>query len=105
MRFGATHQPKDRAKPTGVRYWRTRKDPFEDVWPQVLVWLETEPTRTAKDFLERLRGDNSGPIQEAQLRTLQRRVKAWRRAAAQRLVFSPPTRPPLGSEPAAAATV
>ena len=94
----ATHQPKERAKQTGVRYWRTRKDPFEDVWPKVLVWLETEPARTAKELLARLRGDNSGPLQEAQLRTLQRRVKAWRRAAAQRLVFAPPALRPRESE-------
>ena len=101
----ATHKPKDRAKPTGARYWRTRKDPFEDVWPKVLIWLETEPTRTAKEFLARLRGDGSGPIQEAQLRTLQRRVNVWRRAAAQRLVFAPPPRLPLGPEPTAPGTV
>lgn len=101
----ATHQPKDRARQTGVRYWRTRKDPFEDVWPKVLVWLETEPTRTAKEFLERLREDNSGPIQEAQLRTLQRRVRAWRRAAAERLVFCPSPHRPPGPEPATVASV
>jgi len=101
----ATHQPKDRTKPTGVRYWRTRKDPFEDVWPKVLIWLETEPTRTAKEFLDRLREDSSGPVQEAHLRTLQRRVRAWRRAQAQRLVFRPlpHRRPEL--EPATVATM
>ena len=86
----ATHQPRDRAKPVGVRYWRTHKDPFEEVWPKVLIWLETEPERTAKELLARLRGDDSGPIQEAHLRTMQRRVKAWRRAAAERMVFAPP---------------
>jgi hypothetical protein len=97
----ATHKPKDRAKQKGVRYWRTRKDPFEDVWPKVLIWLETEPARTAKELLGRLREDNPGPLQEAQLRTLQRRVKAWRRAAAQRLVFA--ASPDLSPPPAAVA--
>lgn len=75
------------------RCWRTRKDPFETVWPQVLIWLEEEPDRTAKELFGRLRLEHPGTFSDGQLRTLQRRVKQWRRAAARRLVFSP------GSEP------
>ena len=42
-------RPTHRAKPTAARYWRTRQDPFEEVWPKVLVWLESEPDHTAKN--------------------------------------------------------
>ena len=79
-----THQPKPKAE----RWWRTRQDPFEDVWPRVLVWLESEPDRTAKELLERLRTEDPSTFQSGQLRTLQRRVKEWRMTAARRLVFS-----------------
>ena len=79
-----THQPKPKAE----RWWRTRQDPFEDVWPRVLVWLESEPDRTAKELLERLRTEDPSTFQPGQLRTLQRRVKEWRMTAARRLVFS-----------------
>ena len=79
-----THQPKAKVK----RWWRTRRDPFENVWPRVLVWLESEPDRTAKELFERLRAEDPGAFHPNQLRTLQRRVKEWRMAAARRLVFS-----------------
>ncbi len=81
-------RPTHRAGPKPVRYWRTRKDPFEDVWPRVVIWLETEPHRTAKELFQRLGNENAGAFAEGQLRTLQRRVKAWRHLAARRLVFS-----------------
>ena len=79
-----THQPKPKVK----RYWRTREDPFADVWPKVLVWLESEPDQTAKELLARLRMQHPGVFRDGQLRTLQRRVKEWRTAAARRLVFA-----------------
>lgn len=79
-----THQPKPRVK----RYWRTRIDPFAEVWPKVLVWLESEPDRTAKELFARLRMQHPDTFQAGQLRTLQRRVKDWRAAVARRLVFS-----------------
>jgi len=73
------------AKPE--RYWRTRRDPFESVWPRVVVWLETEPQRTAKELLQRLQNEGEHFL-DGQLRTLQRRIKAWRLQAARRLIFS-----------------
>lgn len=78
------HKPPDGRQ----RYWRTRPDPFADVWPRVRAWLEAEPDRTAKDLLERLQQEYPGQFSSAQLRTLQRRVKAWRADAARRLVFA-----------------
>jgi hypothetical protein len=84
-----THKPKQDGLEKGVRHWRTRIDAFADTWPTVLLWLENEPDRTAKELLGRLLEGDHGSLQPAHLRTLQRRVKDWRRAAAQRLVFSP----------------
>ena len=79
-----THKPKPRAK----RWWRTRPDPFERVWPEVLVWLESEPDRTAKELFGRLCSEHPGQFRTGQLRTLQRRVKVWRGMAARRLIFA-----------------
>ena len=80
-----THQRAAKAR----RYWRTRADPFAEVWPEVLVWLEGEPGSTAKELFCRLQVRYPGAIQDGQLRTLQRRVKAWRHQAALRLVLAP----------------
>ncbi len=38
----------------GPRHWRTRKDPFDGVWGEVLVWLEAEPDATGKALMARL---------------------------------------------------
>ena len=86
-------RPTHCAGPKPSRYWRTRKDPFEAVWPRVVNWLESEPDRTAKELFQRLRDENTGVFAQGQLRTLQRRVKHWRQLAARRLVFSQPVWP------------
>ncbi len=85
---GGEVRPTHRAGPKPSRYWRTRKDPFEAVWPRVVNWLESEPDRTAKELFQRLRDENTAVFAQGQLRTLQRRVKEWRQLAARRLVFS-----------------
>jgi hypothetical protein len=61
--------------------WRTRKDPFEGVWAEIEQWLSAEPERTAKSLLEELQRKYPGQYGEGQLRTLQRRVKEWRKEA------------------------
>ena len=58
------------------------------VWPDVLVWLESEPDCTAKELFKRLQAEYPGDFRTGQLRTLQRRVKTWRKAAARKLVFT-----------------
>ncbi|MGH9461205.1 MAG: integrase catalytic domain-containing protein [Vicinamibacteria bacterium] len=73
------------AKP---RYWRTRKDPFEGVWSEVLLWLQQEPDATAKSLFEDLRVDYPGRFGDGQLRTLQRRLKEWRAIMARKLVYA-----------------
>jgi hypothetical protein len=81
-------RPTHRALPKPARHWRTWKDAFEAVWPCVLLWLQDEPDRTALELLRRLQKAHPGEFPDRQLRTLQRRVKLWRRAAARKLVFT-----------------
>lgn len=59
--------------------WRTRQDPFEEVWGEVEEWLAEEPERTAKSLLVELQEQYPGRFGNGQLRTLQRRVQEWRR--------------------------
>lgn len=80
-------RPTHRQEVKPRRYWRTRKDPFEAVWPTVEGWLEAGPDRTAKELLERLQLTQPDLFPDGQLRTLQRRVKQWRSARARELVF------------------
>lgn len=63
---------------TTPRTWRTRADPFADVWPDVLSWLAVEPELTAKLALDRLFEEHPGAFKPGQLRTLQRRFQEWR---------------------------
>lgn len=86
-------RPTHRTGPKPPRHWRTRKDPFETVWPRVVLWLEAEPDRTAKGLFARLRGEQPMHFSAGQLRTLQRRVKEWRRLAARRLLLASPIEP------------
>ncbi len=71
-----------------IRSWRTRKDSFKEVWPDVLRWLQSEPDITAKDLFNRLKNDHPGNFTDGQLRTMQRRVKEWRQIMAKELVYS-----------------
>jgi len=79
-------RPTHRESVTPPRAWRTRADPFEKVWPEILLWLQQEPDVTAKLLLERLDKKYPGEFPEGQLRTLQRRVRDWRRVMARNLV-------------------
>lgn len=58
--------------------WRTRDDPFEDVWPELERMLRTNPGLQAKTLFEHLQRRYAGRFPDGQLRTLQRRVKQWR---------------------------
>jgi hypothetical protein len=58
--------------------WRTRQDPFEEVWAGVREYLEVNPGLEAKTLFEFLQRENPGTFQDGQLRTLQRRLKVWR---------------------------
>ena len=60
------------------RTWRTRPDPFEGVWCDVLGWLQEDPDASAVALLGRLQEAEPDRFSRAHLRTLQRRVQQWR---------------------------
>src|ERR1041385_395828 len=60
------------------RTWRTRKDAFEEVWPEILEILERDEAVEAKTVFEYLSRKHPDRYQESELRTLQRRIKVWR---------------------------
>jgi hypothetical protein len=57
--------------------WRTRSDPFAEVWPQVEGVLSKEPHFEAKSAFEWLQREYPGKFSDNQLRTLQRRFHWW----------------------------
>jgi hypothetical protein len=81
-------RPTHRAHSMEPRHWRTRKDPFDAVWYDVLRWLQNEPDITAKTLFERLQQEHLGRFPNGQLRTLQRRVRDWRQVMARKLVYA-----------------
>jgi len=80
-------RPTHRQPSAKTRHWRTRKDPFEGTWQQILEWLQSEPDATAKSLFERLRVSAPEKYVDGQLRTLQRRIKEWRNIMAKNLVL------------------
>lgn len=58
--------------------WRTREDPFEEVWPEVAEQLSINHGLQAKTLFAWLQRKYPGRFEDGQLRTLQRRVKVWR---------------------------
>jgi transposase len=79
--------------PTAVRVahtWRTRLDPYQEVWAEVETLLRQDPGLEAKTIWMALNERHSGRFSVGQLRTLQRRVHAWRvRSGPAREVFFP----------------
>lgn len=63
----------------GERHWRTRPDPFADVWESEIVpLLKKNPQLTPMTLFEKLQKDRPGEYQDSKLRTLQRRVSKWK---------------------------
>jgi transposase len=60
------------------RHWRTREDPFDEVWDQVRQQIEESPDLEGKTLFEWLQREHPGRYSDGQIRTLQRRIKIWR---------------------------
>ena len=58
--------------------WRTRDDPFADVWDDIVKKLDVNPGLQAKTLFEDLKRRYPGRYKKGQLRTLQRKIKQWR---------------------------
>jgi hypothetical protein len=67
--------PTERKKP---RLYRTRPDPFVEVWPQVAERLQAEPRLRAKTLFDWVRAEHPGRFTDGQRRTFERRVQSWR---------------------------
>ncbi len=89
-----TSRPKEKAK-----RGRRRPDPLVAMTAQLHGWFEAEPWRAARELLDRLQLEQPGTYPAGLPRTLQRRLKVWRRDKAHELVFRPT---PAGVEPAPA---
>ncbi|RMF20962.1 MAG: IS21 family transposase, partial [Deltaproteobacteria bacterium] len=64
-----------------ARHWRTRRDPFAEVWATEVVRLlerDTEGVLEATTIFEELHRRYPGRFRPGQLRTLQRRIRDWR---------------------------
>src|SRR4051812_46538326 len=60
------------------RNYRTRPDPFAEVWPQLEEQLRLNPGLEAKTLFDDLQRRFPGRFADGQLRTLQRHIKRWR---------------------------
>jgi hypothetical protein len=60
------------------RTWRTREDAFVAEWPELELMLVESPALETKTLFDVLAEKYPGRYEDGQLRTLQRRVKAWR---------------------------
>ena len=80
------------------RHWRTRKDPFKDVWDKVVVPLlkeDEEEILEATTLFDFLQDKYPGQFEDGQIRTLQRRLKDWRAFhGPPKEVFFPQEHPP-----------
>lgn len=61
-----------------VRTWRTRNDPFDEVWWEIEAFLELNSGLEAKTLFDHLQRTYPGRFSDGQLRTFQRKVKYWR---------------------------
>ena len=60
------------------RRWRTRQDPFQDVWSEVVEKLKVNPGLQATTLFQDLQRRHPGKFQDGQLRIFQRRIKQWK---------------------------
>ena len=61
-----------------TRHWRTRPDPFDDIWEEVEKYLTDEPNYQAKYLFEHFQRKYPDRFAEGQLRSFQRKIKNWR---------------------------
>ena len=58
--------------------WKTRQDPFEEVWDDVEHLLKEDARFEATTLFEWLQREYPGRFSDGQLRTMQRKIKRWR---------------------------
>ena len=84
-------RPTARPKAAKPRY-RTVPDPLEAVTADLKAWFDAEPSVTGRELLDRLQAARPGAHPDTVIRTVQRRLKVWRRERAKALVLGPAVR-------------
>src|SRR3954447_369097 len=72
---------RDRRLPSEMRQkhtWRTRPDPFAEIWEEIRQLLAVEPGLQAKTIFEHLQQAHPDRFSDGQVRTLRRRISYWR---------------------------
>jgi hypothetical protein len=75
------HAAKTPSELQAPRSWRTRPDPLEKVWPEVVRMLEITPELEARAIFDHLLNEPGNGLEEKHLRTFFRRVRHWRATA------------------------
>jgi len=81
-------RPTARPKPSKPRY-RTVPDPLEAVTDTLKAWFDADPGVTGRQLLDRLQVAHPGGYPGSLARTVQRRLRVWRRERAKALVLGP----------------
>lgn len=68
-------------------HWRTRAEPFADIWNEIECWLKDEPQLDSTKLLFKLAETHPGKFTEGHRRTLQRRLQEWRVKVVRELVY------------------
>jgi hypothetical protein len=58
--------------------WRTRSDPFAEVWSEIVTLLEGDGHLQGRTIFDDLQRRYPGKFPDGQLRTLQRQIRKWR---------------------------
>lgn len=58
--------------------WRTRPDPFSEVWSEIVALLERDAALQVRTIFDDLQRKYPGKFPDGQLRTLQRQIRKWR---------------------------
>jgi Integrase core domain len=66
---------------------RRRPDPFAEHWTEILALMDEDPDQTARELIDAVIARFPSKYTIAHLRTLQRRLKVWRRDSVQRLIL------------------
>lgn len=77
-KYRELHDLPSEIRSSRLREWRTRKDPFVEIWEEVEPYLLQNPGLEAKTVFNHLQRRYPGRFEDGQLRTFQRRVKIWR---------------------------
>ena len=97
-------RPTSRKKPPIPR-GRRRPDPLAKVTDDLKAWFDEDPALTGRELLGRLQAAHPDAFPDGLIRTVQRRVKVWRRDLARALVFGPQGNAPRPMPPDALRTL